>query len=283
MADVLGYCMGVRKAMEKAVDAASLNPGKKIYSAGPLIHNPNALKKLENLGIGILKTDTELENSIVIIRAHGIPPEEKKRLSCSGAELVDATCPRVLSSQRLAEKYYKEGYQVFLAGDKNHGEIEGLAGFAPGCIVLENPGDAENLNQIPEKSVLIGQTTIKDDEYQAIAGKLKFKNPGIIICNTLCPAAGKRQAALADLAQKVEGIIVVGGRNSANTKRLFYSASALVKKAWHIENPEEIPPEVFELDKVGITAGASTPDEDIEKVMEYLGSGIKGLHCQNHD
>lgn len=176
----------------------------------------------------------------------------------------------------MAEKYYKEGYQVFLAGDKNHGEIEGLAGFAPGCIVLENPGDAENLNQIPEKSVLIGQTTIKDDEYQAIAGKLKFKNPGIIICNTLCPAAGKRQAALADLAQKVEGIIVVGGRNSANTKRLFYSASALVKKAWHIENPEEIPPEVFELDKVGITAGASTPDEDIEKVMKYLGSGIKG-------
>ena len=202
MADVLGYCMGVRKAMEKAVDAASLNPGKKIYSAGPLIHNPNALKKLENLGIGILKTDTELENSIVIIRAHGIPPEEKKRLSCSGAELVDATCPRVLSSQRLAEKYYKEGYQVFLAGDKNHGEIEGLAGFAPGCIVLENPGDAENLNQIPEKSVLIGQTTIKDDEYQAIAGKLKFKNPGIIICNTLCPAAGKRQAARAVLHVK---------------------------------------------------------------------------------
>lgn len=269
-ADVLGYCMGVRKAVEKAEFAASSNPGKKIYSAGPLIHNPNALKKLERLGIGILKPETELKNSIVIIRAHGIPPLEKKRLESSGADLIDATCPRVLSSQRLAEKYHKDGYQVYLAGDKKHGEIEGLAGFAPGCIVLETPEDALALDFVPDKSVLIGQTTIKTSEYQAISSKLKEKNANIKICNTLCPAAEKRQNALFELAKKVDGIIVIGGKNSANTKRLFYSASALVSKAWHIENPEEIPLEVLDLNLVGITAGASTPDEDIERVAGYL-------------
>lgn len=276
----MGYCMGVNRAVEAVRRALAENPLRPVYTYGPLIHNPAALDQLKKLGVEILQPSPLPEDfggRSVVIRAHGIPPAEMADLAGRGADIVDATCPRVLSSQRRAERFYKAGIPVILAGDKNHGEITGIAGFAPGCTVLENREDAGRFvraGNLPVKAALIGQTTIRQSEYDGIAEVLSAAIPELEVCPTICPAAKERQEALVRLAGQTEGILVVGGRNSANTRRLFSTAQALTGRAWLIERPEEIPAEVFTLRCVGITAGASTPEEIIASVERTLaGSG----------
>lgn len=274
-ADIMGYCMGVRRAVEAAEQALLDNPLRPVYTYGPLIHNPSALSRLKAAGIVIVgEPDSPLPadfgGTSVIIRAHGIPPLERDELLKRNAAVVDATCPRVLLSQQRALTFKKRGYTVILAGDKNHAEITGIAGYAPDCIVLENRHDAENLGTYPEKAVLISQTTIKQSEYDEIADVLASHIPALTVLSTICPATQERQKALEEISGKVEGIIVVGGKNSANTQRLYNTALRLTGKAWHIETPEEIPEEAFSLSCIGITAGASTPDEVIDAVEQAL-------------
>ncbi|HNY17349.1 MAG TPA: 4-hydroxy-3-methylbut-2-enyl diphosphate reductase [Treponemataceae bacterium] len=274
-ADILGYCMGVRRAVEAAEQALLDNPVRPVYTYGPLIHNPSALDRLSRAGVVIIGSDgaplpEDFHGASVVIRAHGIPPAERLELERRHAHIVDATCPRVLSSQKRARDWHEKGYTVILAGDLDHGEITGIAGYAPGCIVLESSEAAERLERYPEKAVLISQTTIKQSEYDAIAEVLSRRIPELAVFNTICPATLERQNALEALAGQVDGIIVIGGRNSANTQRLFNTAKTLCAKAWHIERPEEIPEEAFALERVGITAGASTPDEVIDAVEQAL-------------
>jgi 4-hydroxy-3-methylbut-2-enyl diphosphate reductase len=268
--------MGVRRAVEATEHELAENaPSSTVYTYGPLIHNPVALAKLAKAGVVVLgeggaAMPDDFGGAAVIIRAHGVPPAERDELIRRHAKIIDATCPRVLSSQKRAKKYFDEGWTVILAGDRNHGEIAGIAGYAPGCIVLENRADAEKLSSYPERAVLISQTTIKQSEYDAIADALTKRIPELKVFNTICPATLERQEALENLAGRVEGILVIGGKNSANTQRLFKTALAITGKAWHIETPEDIPDEVYELESVGITAGASTPDEVITAVEQAL-------------
>lgn len=274
-ADVMGYCMGVRRAVETAEKALLDSPLRPVYTFGPLIHNPSALARLAEEGVVITGTsDSPLPQDFggrsVVIRAHGIPPAGRAELERRHALIVDATCPRVLSSQKRARSYHEKGYTVILAGDRNHGEIAGIAGYAPGCIVLETRDDAARLAAYPERAVLISQTTIKQDEYDEIARELSAHIPGLVVLNTICPATLERQSALEDLCSKVDGVIVVGGKNSANTRRLYNTALRLAGRAWHIETPDEIPDEVRALARIGITAGASTPDETIDAVEQAL-------------
>ena len=274
-ADIMGYCMGVRRAVEAAEQALLDNPVRPVYTYGPLIHNPSALERLSRSGVVIIGTGNtpipeDFAGASVVIRAHGIPPAERAELEKRHAHIVDATCPRVLSSQKRARDWFQKGYTVILAGDLDHGEITGIAGYAPGCIVLESRDAAERLGQYPEKAVLISQTTIKQSEYDAIAEVLSRKIPELAVFNTICPATLERQNALEALAGQVDGILVIGGKNSANTQRLYNTARGLCDKAWHIERPEEIPSEAFSLSRIGITAGASTPDEVIDAVEQAL-------------
>lgn len=274
-ADVMGYCMGVRRAVEAAEQALLDNPIRPVYSYGPLIHNPSALERLAAEGVVIvdgknLPLPADFGGASVIIRAHGVPPDEREELVRRHAKIVDATCPRVLLSQRRARDYHERGYTVYLAGDRNHGEISGIAGYAPECIVLENSADAERLAMYPEKAVLISQTTIKQSEYDAIAAVLSAKIADLIVLNTICPATRERQEALEELCHEVDGVMVIGGRNSANTRRLFDTARQLSRNAWLIETPAEIPGEAYSLERIGITAGASTPDEVIDAVEQAL-------------
>ena len=168
-AEVLGYCMGVRRAVEIAEKACKENPDKKIFTLGPLIHNNSALEIFKKKGINILKEDAgdlknDFNNSVVIVRAHGVMPIVIDNLKTKGVSVMDATCPRVLSSQKRAADYAKKGYTVFLAGDKNHGEIVGISGHARSygaeCIVIEHKDDDLAVQNVPEKSVLLSQTTI---------------------------------------------------------------------------------------------------------------------------
>ncbi|QTQ15727.1 4-hydroxy-3-methylbut-2-enyl diphosphate reductase [Treponema parvum] len=287
--DVLGFCMGVCRAVDcvqKAVDENEKSGrAAKLFTMGPLIHNPGVLKKMGEQGVGILK-DEALDNleagSVVVIRAHGVPPEIYEKLRQKKAVIKDSTCPRVKVSQRRAEEYSKKGYKVILAGDGGHGEVLGIAGFAgKNFLLVKNKEEAENLfskdikegRPMPEKVILLAQTTFSPGEFTSIAEILKNKIPWIEVFNTICSATQERQDALTKLCSQVDGVLVVGGKNSANTQRLFLKAKNMCAHAALVENPEEIPEDFYSLETVGITAGASTPDEMIDAVEERLCEG----------
>ncbi|MBR5933153.1 MAG: 4-hydroxy-3-methylbut-2-enyl diphosphate reductase [Treponema sp.] len=289
-ADTLGYCMGVRRAVESAEVALREYKDKKVYSLGPLIHNQNALDDLASKGLNIIdegSIDKLTENCVVIIRAHGVKPSVKKILEDKNTVIIDATCPRVTVSQNRVKEFSRQGYTVFLTGDKGHAEVEGIRGFCESDFYcIENLSEAQLVLKTGtfEKVMLLSQTTFSEMEFARISECFKSffdeKNVGkknkLVIINTICPATKQRQEALEKLSGKVEGIIVVGGKKSANTVRLYQKASSYVTKAVHIENASEIPDEFYSLDTVGITAGASTPDSVIDKVVEALSEGVKG-------
>ena len=280
-ASVLGFCFGVRRAVELAEKALSENPGKKVYSLGPLIHNENALSALEEKGLHILEESdiAELEEgSVVIIRAHGVAPSVTDALEKRGCKIIDATCPRVKASQKMVERYSSENDYVVLTGDKNHGEVIGIAGYAgENFSQIQDYEEAErfNIKDGDNKNViLVSQTTYSPKEFEKIENLFKSKFHNLAVMNTICPATNERQEALLELCGLVDGVLVVGGKNSANTKRLYQTAAANCKLAAHIQSAADIPQEFFNLKTIGITAGASTPDEIIEDVERKLEAGF---------
>ena len=290
----MGFCAGVRRAVNcanKALEENSRVEYEKqgqVYTLGPLIHNPVALKKLAERNLKIL-SDGDFsnlnQNDTVLIRAHGVPPEKEAELKSRGANVINATCPLVTQSQNRAAKYASENYVIFFAGDKNHGEVVGIEGYAREAArknnlecsfilikdTAEAQNEAENLcknhSDIKKrKIVLLSQTTFSISMFGKIENFLKEKFPQIEIVNSICPATHERQSSLVDLCAKADGILVIGGKTSANTSRLFATAKKLCKNAAFIENASEIPEIFFHLETVGLTAGASTPDDVIEEV-----------------
>ena len=292
-AKVLGYCMGVRRAVEIANKALLDYPNRNVWTLGPLIHNERALNKLAEKGIKILsEKDFSIigNKDVVIIRAHGVPPTTIETLKAVGATIVDATCPRVMISQKRAADYAAKGIAVIIAGDKNHGEVAGIAGCtinskapSPKCLLIENKNDAKNIilaqkegsiPSLPQQAALICQTTLSRVEYDAIAQELKKEIKNLEVLDTICPATTERQEALSALKNQVQGVLIVGGKNSANTQRLLMTATNIFTHAALIESALEIPSIFYTLNKVGIAAGASTPDEIIEEVENALKNHI---------
>ena len=270
---VLGFCFGVRRAVELAEKALSEADGKPVYSLGPLIHNESALKSLEQKGLMIAREDgiDDIDDgAIVVIRAHGVAPCIISRLEQKNCKVVDATCPRVKASQKMVERYSSLNDYIVLTGDRNHGEVIGIAGYAgKNFSQLQNYEEAEKftIDDPDSKNViLLSQTTYSPIEFGKIQNLFKTKFKNLAVMNTICPATEERQNALLELCAKVDGVIVIGGKSSANTKRLYQTAAANCKYAVHIQDASEIPEEFFKLQKVGITAGASTPDEIISCV-----------------
>ncbi len=282
-ASVLGFCFGVRRAVELAEKALAENPGKKVYSLGPLIHNENALRALESKGLHIVE-ETDIygleEGSVVIIRAHGVAPSVTDALEKAGCQIIDATCPRVKASQKMVERYSSQNDYVVLTGDRNHGEVIGIAGYASeNFSQLQDYSEAQafNIEDSDSKNIiLLSQTTYSPKEFEKIEKLFKSKFHNLAVMNTICPATNERQQALLELCSKVEGVLVVGGKNSANTKRLYQTAEVNCPKAAHIQSAADIPQEFFNLSRIGITAGASTPDEIIVEVEQSLKAGVTG-------
>jgi len=276
-ASVMGFCFGVRRAVELAEKALAEHPGQKVFSLGPLIHNENALLELEKKGLSILyEKDVNFveKGSVVIIRAHGVAPQVIKALEERDCLIIDATCPRVKASQKMVERYSSKDDYVVLTGDRNHGEVIGIAGYA-----------GENFSQIQDYEealdftlsdadgknvILLSQTTYSPLEFSRIEELFKAKFKNLAVMNTVCPATNERQEALLQLCSEVEGVLVVGGKNSANTKRLYQTAAEHCAHAAHIQSAKDIPQVFFTLSSVGITAGASTPDLIIEQVEKAL-------------
>ena len=273
LADVLGYCMGVRRAVESAI--ASIDKANDVYTLGPLIHNKTALNSLEKKGLKVLnenKAEDAKIGSTVIIRAHGVPPSVNEILKKRECTIINATCPRVTASQKNAARYASMNYTVILAGDSNHGEVIGIAGY------VQDSEDAKKLlppEDADENAILLSQTTFSPQEFEKIAKIIKEKYKNLKVMNTICPATKERQDSLLRLCPLVEGVLVVGGKNSANTKRLLQTAKENCSKAALIETADEIPEDFFKLQIVGITAGASTPDSAIEEVKNALMSHNK--------
>ena len=287
--------MGVRRAVEMTEAAISASVSLPIYTLGPLIHNPQVLASFRERGVKILEEPEfpacpeKLKGASIIIRAHGLNPAAEEKLREQGAKIIDATCPRVKASQNTAFALAEKGYRVFLAGEKNHAEIKGIygyvmAGAGKACIIVGNPEEAElTAREVKEaagrenhsvKTAIIGQTTISEDEYFSIAEAVKKYFPQLEIKNTICGATRDRQNALRELCSVVDAVIVAGGKESANTQRLFSIAEGCGKKAWLVETAADLPAEILALPKaeltIGLSAGASTPDSVIDEIIQAL-------------
>ena len=288
--DVLGFCMGVRRAVEIAraataqasaslpdTSAQTSAPGK-VYSLGPLIHNPRVLAELKAEGLEILEEPDDLQGASVIIRAHGISPQLEQAVRDRGGRIIDATCPRVKKNQLLAHNFEAAGVRLFIAGEAGHAEIAGIAGYAPSSIIIGSAEEAElaarNLHELgtDAKTALIAQTTIDEQKYFLIGQAIQKNFPGLEIIHTICPATTERQNSLRQLLEKVDALVIAGGRDSANTRGLALIADSHGTPYVLAESAADIPADFFAYDTVGLCAGASTPDSAVNEIELALGA-----------
>ena len=279
-ASTIGYCMGVSRAVNSAIQARIDYPSANIFTLGQLIHNPITLKKLQSLGITVLEEkdigSTLKEGDVVIIRAHGTSPQTIALLNEHRVILIDSTCPRVVSNRCLAQECGKKG-RIILAGDKNHPELKSIRSYVlhstdTSCLIIENIDEAKAMQFADANfpTFLIAQTTIKEEEFVSIQDVLASKLKNLKVFNTICSATYKRQLAIKELVGKVDAIIVIGGKNSANTKRLFTTCQEYKVPSCFIEDAEELPEEFYFFKRIGLASGASTPDEVINSIEEKL-------------
>ena len=248
--------------------------GKPLYTFGPLIHNSQVLDLLRHKGIKALDQVPDQSHGIVLIRAHGVPPATLTQLQQAGLEVRDATCPRVVKIQRIINTYTQKGYAAIIIGDSDHPEVIGLRGYAQtqGHVIAS----IDALERLPifEKAVVVAQSTQNTDLFEAVRQWTTQHRPHYRLFNTICDSTEKRQAEARGLARQVDAVIVVGGRNSGNTRRLVETVRENGKPAWHIESEAELKtldPELLGSARtIGITAGASTPNWVIKKVARTL-------------
>ena len=266
--------MGVRRAVEMALDLQREAQVQPIVTYGPLIHNPQTLKLLASKGICQVNSIEEIQGGTVIIRAHGISPQEKELLESKGVSIIDATCPRVSQVQAFIRKHAGMGHFCVIVGDEDHPEVMGLRGFASaGSLVISGPELSDLINSVPlDRTVcVVAQTTQEPRTLQAVVGALESVGAKIKVYNTICDSTRKRQAEVEQLALEADMVIVVGGKGSGNTQRLAKVASDRGKPVMHIETDEEFSSLDLEgLETVGVTAGASTPNWQIRQVIEKL-------------
>lgn len=290
LAESSGFCFGVKRAINLAFSSAKqkkgLNPTKfPVYTLGPIIHNQGVVKKLEDHGVkaieningdllDIVKQSKDRRDIVtVIIRTHGISPKVMKDIKKYKFKIIDATCPIVEKSQKIVQNLYNEGYNVVIVGEYEHPEIESIKGFANDEVLVVN--SIEEAKNIPKlnKIGVVAQTTLSFIHFQEIVSCLLDKASELKIYNTICAATAKAQNKALKLSKEVDIMIVIGGRNSANTRHLADICSKKIE-TYHIEDEKELKMKWFAgKEKVGITAGASTPDwvinEVIYKIKEF--------------
>ncbi len=274
IAKTAGFCMGVRRAVDLALDLSRQNPPLPIVTYGPLIHNPQTLNLLESKGIKQQNSLEAIKVGTVVIRAHGISPQERRRLEEKKLTIVDATCPRVTRVQVLIDKHSRKGDFCIIVGDENHPEVRALIGFATnGALAISGPEMIEKFANIPLRRDLcvVAQTTQEPEKFERIVKLLKDQGFNLNVYNTICDSTRKRQTEVKELAQSVDMVVVVGGKGSGNTRRLTDAASENCLRALHVETAEEISQtDLAGINRLGVTAGASTPNWQIRSVIEKI-------------
>lgn len=279
--EVMGFCAGVRTAVQKVYDAVDLGrrTERKVYTIGPLIHNEEFLRHLrEENGVEVIESPENALPGIGVIRAHGITKAERKAFEEAGFELVDGTCVRVQRSQKLVSQYAAKGWQIIIAGDPSHGEVKAILGEIPAyedAYIITDAEQAVRIIDLSKNVLLLSQTTFSAEGYAEITARLRElfleSASSLEIVESICPSTRSRQNALRDLMEKSDAILVIGGRNSANTRRLFQLSLEAGKPAWHIAGIEELDAvAISTYGTIGITAGASTPEWLIDEVIDVL-------------
>jgi len=271
VAKTAGFCMGVRRAMDILLDAANELKDGKVYTDGPLIHNPQVLEYLEKRDIHVVHAHTDLSKSTVVIRAHGITPTRRKEIEDSGAKVCDATCPHVMRVQSIIKKYAAQGYSTVIVGDKGHAEVTGLLGYAEGKGHVVQELDEIELLPPMDKVCVVAQTTQDKRMFKEAIERLKKRYSNCESFETICSSTYKRQDEVINLSKTVDAMIVVGGRGSANTTRLVKICESQGTPTFHVETDTELELCKFkDFDTIGVTAGASTPNWMIKRVVEKL-------------
>src|SRR6187402_328786 len=265
-----GFCYGGREAIDYARLAAA--QGKSTHTLGQVVHNEGVIAQLQSQGIQTVDTLDDVDSgSAVVIRAHGVTPEVMSRAESKGLEVIDGTCTWVIQEQKELQKLVEDGYTIVLLGTPHHPEVVGLLGFAPDAIVVDEEDDWERIPRT-KRMALISQSTQPPWKFEKLAGYLVGRCHELKVMNTVCPVTIRRQQDTMDLADQVDMMVVVGGRNSANTKELTRLCEIAGKPVIQIENARDLTdPAAFEGARVvGVTGGTSTPIEDLEKVAERV-------------
>ncbi len=271
----MGFCFGVRRAVQMMEEAGEQQGN--VATLGAVVHNPLVTERLAQRGVHIIGTLDELRDRPIAISAHGVGPRVLQDLEQRGAEIIDTTCPIVTRSQQWARRLTEDGFAVIVFGDPNHKEVRGVLGWATGRVLCcQDESDIDSLpDDLPSKIGVLSQTTHTEERFASFVRALFAKRMDRIselrVINTLCNATTGQQAAARELARQVQTMVVVGGRESANTRHLVEICHEEGVPAYHIERAGELRPEWFRgVDVVGVTAGASTPDFSIDEVVLHL-------------
>lgn len=273
LADKAGYCFGVKRAVDSALRLRE-QYNKPIYTLGPLIHNNdvvNFLKDKEIYSVELDEIDKLQVDDVIIIRSHGVPKNVLDKLKNHKVVVENATCPYVSNIQQKVEKYYKEGYSIIIVGDKNHPEVVGINGWCNNSAIISKNG--ENLEETPRRVCVVSQTTEKQSNWEKVLSKIISSAKELIAFNTICSATEVRQKSAEEISKEVDAMIVIGGFNSSNTTKLYEICKNNCDNTYHVENLNGLPSEILsnnKIKKIGVTAGASTPDWIIKEAIEKM-------------
>ena len=265
-----GFCNGVRRSVDLANKASEKNI--KTYTLGPLVHNPTQVKMLEKKGVSVVDENEvlEIKNSQIVIRSHGVSENLKENLKKNSNEVVDATCPVLLNIYKKIIEKEHEGYTIVIIGDKEHPEIKAMASYVNNGIIIKDETEAKNITNM-SKLYVVSQTTNRIDFFENIAHELEKTNDDVVIENTICNATRLRQEACKSLSKEVDCMIVVGGFNSSNTNKLYQIAQKYCENVQRIETVKDLPlQKLSNFNIIGVIAGASTPDQVIEEVVNRM-------------
>ena len=274
LAKSAGFCFGVKRAVEMVYKEAET--GKKVYTLGPIIHNEQVVQDLEQKGVRVIDTPEELskaEDATVIIRSHGISADVYHQLEDKKVRIVDATCPFVSKIHRIVEKKYQEGSCIVIVGNANHPEVEGINGWCNGAAtVIGSVSEAENYSQEPARKLcVVAQTTFNYKKFNDIVDIFSKKSYDINVMNTICNATEERQTEAAAIAGDSDAMIVIGGKHSSNTQKLYEICKNVCPDTHFIQTLDDLDLKQFQsFRSVGITAGASTPNTIIKEVQSYV-------------
>ncbi|MGJ0846711.1 bifunctional 4-hydroxy-3-methylbut-2-enyl diphosphate reductase/30S ribosomal protein S1 [Tissierella praeacuta] len=270
IADNAGFCFGVKRAVD-ITTTELLNSNNNIYSLGPLIHNPQVVKSFEEKGLKTIDEIEEIKNGRVIIRSHGVSKSIIDKISDMNLDIIDSTCPYVKSVHKRVEEYQNQGYNIVIIGDASHPEIIGINGWCKNqAFIVNSLEEARNLSKM-DKICVVSQTTNTQEKFETLSKIIKEKGNKVEIFNTICNATNLRQESCKEVSSKVDAMIVIGGYHSSNTNKLVEISKKYCKNVYHIETSKELPLQVLsKFNKIGITAGASTPDWIIKEVVETM-------------
>ncbi len=274
LAENAGFCFGVKRAVETVYEQTE--SGEKIYTYGSIIHNEEVVKDLENKGVSVIEKEEELEHieeGMIIIRSHGVPRRICRRIEEKGLKCVDATCPFVKRIHRIVEKESADGKKIIIIGNPGHPEVEGIKGWShTPAVVIESVREAEEfICNKAESLCIVSQTTFNYNKFKELVEIFQKKGYNVTVVNTICNATEERQTQAREIAARVDVMIVIGGKHSSNTRKLYEICKEECAATYFIQTLEDLH---LELPKtaalVGITAGASTPNNIIEEVQNYV-------------